>query len=140
MTSPKRWAGLLGIFLLLATITIWGFLGSIATTASGQGVIVRSGGVMNVVARGSGLILSVGVKPGDQIVANQVVARISQPVLVEQIKTIHAALAEVQRERQRALLMRRDGAKLQLAALERRLCQRPAADRGTSGAGETHHR
>ncbi len=119
VTSPKRWAGLLGIFLLLATIAIWGFVGSIATTASGQGVIVRSGGVMNVVSRGSGLILNVSVKPGDQIQANQVVAKISQPLLVEKMKAVNEVLAEVQREGERALRMHRDGAKLQLEALQR---------------------
>jgi HlyD family secretion protein len=119
VTNPKRWAGLLGVFLLLATIVVWGFEGSIATTASGQGVIVRSGGVMNVVSRGSGLVLSVSVKPGDKIQANQVIARISQPALVEKMAAMNGALAENQRERGRALQVRKDGAKLQLAALDR---------------------
>ena len=119
VTSPRRWAGLAGIFLLLATITIWGFAGSIATTASGQGVIVRSGGVMNVVSRGSGLILNVSVKPGDHIEANQVVAKISQPAFVGQMKAISDALAEAHRERARALELQRNGAKLQLEALRR---------------------
>ena len=48
VTSPRAWAGLAAIFLLLCTALIWGFKGVIVTTADGEGVIVRTGAGANV--------------------------------------------------------------------------------------------
>ncbi len=119
VTSPKSWVGLTALFLLLATAVVWAFAGSIATKASGQGVIVRTGGVLSVVSRGSGLILSLDVKVGDKIRANQIVARIAEPVLVEKMKASHEALAEARQARQRSLEIRKNGTRLSQEALQR---------------------
>lgn len=119
VTSPKGWIGLSALFLLLATAVVWAFEGSIATKASGQGVIVRTGGVLSVVSRGSGLILSLDVKVGDKIKANQIVARIAEPVLVERMKASHEALAEARQARQRSLEIRKNGTRLSEEALQR---------------------
>ncbi len=119
VTSPKGWVGLSALFLLLATAVVWAFAGSIATKASGQGVIVRTGGVLSVVSRGSGLILSLDVKVGDKIRANQIVARIAEPVLVEKMKASHEALAEARQARQRSLEIRKNGTRLSQEALQR---------------------
>jgi HlyD family secretion protein len=100
-------------------VVAWAFAGSIATKANGQGVIVRTGGVLNVVSRGSGLILSLDVKVGDKIQPNQIVARIAQPILVEKMKASHAALAEALQQRQRALDIHKNHKQLQLEALRR---------------------
>ena len=119
VTSPRGWIGLSALFLLLASAVVWAFDGSIATKASGQGVIVRTGGVLNVVSRGSGLILSLDVKVGDKVHANQTVARIAEPVLIEKMKASRDALAEAREQRQRALGVHRNQSRLQLEALER---------------------
>src|SRR5229473_3112265 len=115
-TNLFRKVGLSALFLLLATAVVWAFAGSIATKASGQGVIVRTGGVLSVVSRGSGLILSLDVKVGDKIRANQIVARIAEPVLVEKRNPIEPGSA---------------------AAGE---SQRSAAGEGTRGTGQTRGR
>lgn len=44
VTSPRRWAGLAAIFLLLGSAVVWGFTGEIITTADGRGVIVSTSG------------------------------------------------------------------------------------------------
>jgi HlyD family secretion protein len=119
VTSPRGWIGLSALFLLLASAVVWAFEGSIATKASGQGVIVRTGGVLNVVSRGSGLILSLDVKVGDKVHANQTVARIAEPVLIEKMKASRDALAEAREQRQRALGIHKNQSRLQLEALER---------------------
>jgi HlyD family secretion protein len=121
VTSPRGWIGLSALFLLLASMVVWAFEGSIATKASGQGVIVRTGGVLNVVSRGSGLILSLDVKVGDKIQANQTVARIAEPVLVEKMKASRDALAEARGQRQSALEIHKNQARLQLDAVQREI-------------------
>jgi HlyD family secretion protein len=118
-TSPKGWAGLIAVLLLLATALVWGFEGAVVTSAQGQGVIVRSGGVLNVVTRGGGVVLSLNAKVGDRIQANQAVATIAQPILAEKIRALREAMAEAIREREHALHVRTDSAKLQIDAIQR---------------------
>jgi HlyD family secretion protein len=119
VTSPKEWLALLGIFFLLGAAIVWGFTGSLATKVAAEGVIIRGGGIVNVVASGSGLVVKLNVKTGDMVRANQVIAQIAQPVLMERIKVTEAALADARRERERAFRVRTDGADLQLDALAR---------------------
>jgi HlyD family secretion protein len=83
VTSPRGWTGLAAIFLLLGTALIWGFKGGIITTAHGEGVIVRSGGVINVVTQGGGIVLNLHAHVGERIRADQVIATVAQPVLSE---------------------------------------------------------
>jgi HlyD family secretion protein len=126
VTSPRRWLALVAIFILLATALVWGYSGRIATTASGQGVIVREGGVLNIVTQGSGLVLNLNVKVGDKVKANQVIGTIAQPVLVEKMKALRESEADAERERARTMQLHQNSARLQIDALER---QRANAER-----------
>jgi HlyD family secretion protein len=126
VTSPRAWAGLAAIFLLLATAVVWGYAGSLVTTASGQGVIVRSGGVLNVVTRGEGIVMTVDVKVGESIDAGQVVATVAQPTLATKLKDMRSSLAELIQERERLLQIKKQSARLQTDALDR---QRANAER-----------
>ncbi len=119
VTSPRAWAGLGAIVLLLATTAVWAYKGTIVTTAAGQGVIIRSGGVLNVVTRGDGVVMSVSARVGDRIQANQVVATVAQPVLQQKVRAAEQALQEMLREREHSLETKRQSAKLQVDALER---------------------
>src|SRR5437588_6790713 len=73
VNSSRSWAALLAILVLLGVIVVWAFKGSIATTAPGQGVIIRTGGVLNVVSNGSGVVATLNIKVGDRIRKNQVI-------------------------------------------------------------------
>jgi HlyD family secretion protein len=119
VTRPKAWIGLLALYLLVAAAITWGYQGSIPTTAIGRGVIVRSGGVLNVVTRGSGLVLSLNVSVGQRIQRDQVIATVAQPGLLEKTKEVREELAEAHQERERALRVRTSAVKLQIEALER---------------------
>ncbi len=74
VTNPKEWMALLGIFFLIGAATVWGFKGSLATKVMAQGVIIHRGGVVNIVAPGTGQVVRVAVarrrqrprQPGDR--------------------------------------------------------------------------
>jgi HlyD family secretion protein len=119
ITGAKEWLGLVAITVLFSITAVWGYKGSIPTTSIGQGVIVRTGGVQNVVARGSGLVKSVKANVGDRIAANQIVAHIAQPVLEEKIKAMRQALAEVREQHERSLGLRARAVTLAVDALNR---------------------
>src|SRR5579872_2499809 len=117
--GPKRWLALAGILLILGVAGIWGYQGTIDTKVTGSGVIVRAGTVLNVVASGSGLVTSINVNLGDRVKAGQVIAKVSDPEILEKTHLARSALEEAKAERQRNLLSRQQGAQLQLEALAR---------------------
>lgn len=119
VTGAKRWLALAGMFLILGVAVIWGYEGTIDTKVSGSGVIVRAGNVLNVVAAGAGLVTAISVNLGDQVTADQVVAKVSDPEIVEKIRLARSALEEAKSERERNFSLRQQGAQLQVAALSR---------------------
>ncbi len=119
VNSTRSWAALLAVLVLLGMAVVWGFQGSIATTAPGQGVIVRTGGVLNVVSSGAGVVAVLNIKVGDRIRKDQVIAQVAQPALMERIRATREAGAEAGRQRSVASQMRSGSAKLQVDALNR---------------------
>ncbi len=126
VTNPKEWMALLGIFFLIGAASVWAFKGSLATKVTAQGVIIHRGGVVNIVAPGTGQVVRVAVSVGDNVHANQVIAEIAQPGQMDRIKVTQGALDDVKRERERQLRVKTDSANLQLEALAR---QRANAER-----------
>ena len=119
VSSVKSWAALLSVLILLGMAVAWGLEGSVFTTAPGQGVIVRMGGVLNVVSTGSGVVTSLNAQAGGRIHKDQVIARVAQPALVERIRATEEAIAEAKRQRTEASQIRAGSAKLRLDALNR---------------------
>jgi HlyD family secretion protein len=107
------------MFLILGVAVIWGYEGTVDTKVSGTGVIVRAGTVMNVVAPGSGQVTSISVNLGDRVKANQVVAKVTDEEMLEKIRLARLALEEAKAERVSNLLLRQQGAQLQVDALGR---------------------
>lgn len=119
VTNPKGWLALMGMFLVLGVAVVWGYAGSLETKVFGQGVMVRSGGVLNVVAPASGMVVSMDVRVGDHIRASQRIARIAQPVQLQQIRALEGELLEVRQQGGLALQRRQTGADLEVQSHER---------------------
>ena len=98
VTNPRGWLalGALGA-LLLASLT-WAIFGSIPTEAGGEGILLRQGGVTNLVAAEQGQMEEVLVSVGDVIAKGQVVARVRQQELLRQIQDSRDRLADVRAE------------------------------------------
>lgn len=96
VTNPRGWIALATLGALLLTAILWGFLGSVPTKVQGQGILIKSGGVFEVVSVGGGQVIDVAIAVGEQVSEGQVVARIAQPQLREQIQQAKANLRELQ--------------------------------------------
>ncbi|HEX2095309.1 MAG TPA: NHLP bacteriocin system secretion protein [Longimicrobiaceae bacterium] len=119
VTTPKGWVALGGLGAVLVTAVAWGFLGSIPERIHGQGILIRSGGVFEVVSESDGRVMELSVGVGDPITEGQVVARLAQPELAEQIQQAEARVAELAEQyRQLSQFGVRD-AELQAAYLSR---------------------
>jgi HlyD family secretion protein len=93
VTDPRGWIALSGLALVVATAVAWGVLGSVHQNVFGTGILVRSGGVFEVVPLASGRVIDVSVGPGDVVTPGQIVARLEQPDLLESIESAKAILA-----------------------------------------------
>ena len=85
VTDPKGWLALAGIGALLLAAIGWGVFGSIPTTSQGDGILLRQGGISDLVSNAAGQVQEVLVSVGDVIEKGQPVARIQQDVLLRQI-------------------------------------------------------
>lgn len=119
VTTPKAWLALLVTVGLLGAAAAWGFFGELTTRVTGQGVLIRSGGVRNVVPLVSGQVLDIAVRVGDLVTVGQVIGTVAQPALAEQIRIARSRLAESMSQRDEMLAVRRNRQRLQLEALER---------------------
>jgi HlyD family secretion protein len=106
------------------------------TTAVGSGLIVRSGGVLNVVARGAGVVQAIDATVGQHVAADQIIARIGQPVLSEHVRTLRDSLDQIARKRQQSLQLKRDEVAMRLTALaaQRANIERSIAELTDQGA------
>ena len=119
VTTPKTWLALLALIAFLGAAVAWGYFGELTTRVSGQGVLIRSGGVRNVVPLGAGQVLDITVDVGELVKVGQVVGTVAQPALVEQIRIARSRLAETRAQRDEMLKVRQDRGRLQLEALKR---------------------
>ncbi|MBP7779223.1 MAG: NHLP bacteriocin system secretion protein [Acidobacteria bacterium] len=119
VTTPKTWLALLSILIFLGMTVAWGYFGELTTRVSGQGVLIRSGGVRNVVPLGAGQVLDITVNVGDRVAVGQVIGTVAQPSLVEQIRIARSRLSETIAQRDEMLKVRSNRGRLQLEALRR---------------------
>ena len=87
ITSAYSWLMLLGVAIIFVYFMIWSVVGKLPTAVNGQGILLQSGGVMEVPALAIGQVEQVLVKPGDIIAKGQVVVKVAQPEL--QLKIVH---------------------------------------------------
>jgi HlyD family secretion protein len=103
VTDAKGWLALAALAALLLAGLGWGIFGTIPTEASGSSILIRSGGVSDVVPAGSGQVTEVLVHVGDEVAKGQVVAHIRQDVLQRTIDDLSAKLADKRKTYQEML-------------------------------------
>jgi len=101
ITTPKGWVALIAFMILLICAVFWGFWGTIPERVVGQGILMKSGGVYGIVSNSSGRVQYCYFSVYDTVMRGQVVARLEQPQLLDQIRSARAFLAELEKERSR---------------------------------------
>jgi HlyD family secretion protein len=99
VVSSRTWLALATVGLLLAAATAWGFLGNVLTKVTGQGILIRSGVLFNIVGVSSGQILDVTVTEGQTIRRGTVVARLAQPEIEAELREARTLLTKLDEER-----------------------------------------
>ena len=98
VTSPAGWMALAALAALLVVGLVWGIVGWIPTLATGEGILLRRGGVMDLVATANGQVDDVLVRVGEVIEKGQRVASIRQEGLVRQMQDTRDKRAALERD------------------------------------------
>lgn len=100
VTNPRGWLALWAMVAVAAGVLAWGIFGAIPTEALGEGILIRRGGVSDLVATGSGQVEQMLVNVGDEVQKGQVVARIRQEGITRQVEETKARIASLEEEYQ----------------------------------------
>lgn len=98
VTSSRAWLALSAIAGLLLVALLWGIFGNIPSKVRGACILIRPGGVDEIVAPATGWISDIAVESGDVVRQGQMIARIDRSGSMDQIKSAEAKLHEL-RER-----------------------------------------
>lgn len=118
VTTPRGWLALGALCLLLLTAIVWGVAGRVGDKVSGRGILVRTGGVLEVVSAAPGRVVDVAVAVGDSVTEGQVVARLVQPELFDRLKQARANLQALREEHRQAVEAAGREARLQARSLD----------------------
>lgn len=99
-TSPTLWLALGAGLLVAGAVAAWSVWGALPTRVSGHGILILSGGIHEVLSASSGQLEEISVKVGDTVRRGQVVARVAQPELANQILGCRGELEESARLRE----------------------------------------
>jgi len=100
VTRPRAWIGLYALAAVLTAVLLWGIFGSLPTRISGQGVVIREGGVLNVAAQAGGTVASYSdLRLGQRVRAGQLIAVVGQPLLELQVDAARSELERLRLER-----------------------------------------
>jgi HlyD family secretion protein len=135
VTSPKGWLALCTIGGLLLVALLWGIFGFIPKKAMGNGIIMKTGGLVDVVTESAGRVTMVYFQVGDVVHKGRVVARLAQPEMINRIQATTLRLENLHKkyelaEQQRAQHLKLEGEstaqqranlKSNIASLEKRI-------------------
>jgi HlyD family secretion protein len=100
VTPPSAWMALAAIGVLLLGAILWGVFGRLPTTVHGDGILIRGGRLFKVSAVGSGQLLDLSAKVGDQLKKGEIVGHLLQPQLQDQVRSARTQLEELRKQYQ----------------------------------------
>jgi HlyD family secretion protein len=96
---PRAWIALCAVLLLLLAAVVWSVVGTLPASVEGQGIIIREGGTFNIVSFGTGVITEMADrKIGDPVRRGQLLGRLAQPEMQQQINAQRIALQQLEDE------------------------------------------
>ncbi|MDR1482836.1 MAG: biotin/lipoyl-binding protein [Synergistaceae bacterium] len=87
VTQPVTWMALTMLCLLAASIVLWSIYGVLSESVQAVGMIIDSGGIVNIYHDTGGKLSEVLVRPGMRVRKGDMIARLSQPTLMSDIIT-----------------------------------------------------
>ncbi len=113
VTRPIGWLALLAMLAVIVLVGFWSVYGVLPDKVSGSGILIKSGGVYEIVASSAGQISDIRVTDGETIQKGQIIARISQPTSLEELAKARETLRDLDKQRQQILTEGTEGYRFQ---------------------------
>jgi HlyD family secretion protein len=121
VVGSASWALLGGLTALVIGGLIWSVLVVVPVTVKGEGILLDPGGVLDVTSDSAGRVTQFMVQTDDTIAVGQVVARLDQPELRQELASAEGELRDAEDERLRVgEFQQRKLATQQIAAAQKR--------------------
>jgi HlyD family secretion protein len=120
VTSPLQWLMMACVMVLVVGSLLWSVVATVPVKVPSQGILISPGGVLAVASEHGGRITKLLVRSGDRVTAGQVVARLEQPDLRQELETAKGELAELERQRSQIVDFQGRDSKVQKALLEQK--------------------
>lgn len=138
VTNAKAWLALVGCGLIIVTAIIWGVTGSVRSKVDASGILLGGGGLIELTAQGEGDVTSIEVEAGQAVKKDQVIAKIAQPALAQQIESQKRRLEELNQDAETGKLSvtqasRRDRLKVDIERLETQFAENSRLVSGVDG-------
>lgn len=120
VTSPLQWLMMACVMVLVVGSLLWSVFATVPVKVPSQGILISPGGVLAVASEHGGRLTKLFVRSGDKVTAGQVVARLEQPDLRQELETAKGELAELERQRGQIVAFQGRDSKVQKALLEQK--------------------
>lgn len=101
VTTRRAWLALTALCIVLLSALGWAVFGALPYKVRCQGILIRRGGLADIVAASAGQVTAIEVAPGDRVDKGQIVARLAQPDLEAEIDRARTRLASLRERAQR---------------------------------------
>ena len=92
VTSPRAWLALTALASLVSMALVWSVVGAIPTQVTGEGILLRAGGVSQIVSTAAGRLTGFTVTAGDLVTPGQLLGNVAQPDLLVELENARAEL------------------------------------------------
>jgi HlyD family secretion protein len=92
VTSPRAWLALAALAAIVVMALFWSVVGEIPTQVAGEGILLRTGGVSQIVSVSGGRLTGFTVTAGDLVRRGQVLGNVAQPDLLVELENARAEL------------------------------------------------
>lgn len=96
LVSPAVWVSIIGAFIIIGGLLIWGFLGKLPTSVDTSGIYLNADGANYIYSQTEGFVVSVNIKDNDIIHKGDVVATIGDEDDIYRIKQLDTRIQYVE--------------------------------------------
>jgi len=96
LVSPAVWVSIIGAFLIIGALLLWGFLGNLPSSVDTSGMYMNSDGMSHMYAQSEGFVTEVFIKEGDMVNEGDLIARLGTEDDIFKIKQIDTRIQYVE--------------------------------------------
>jgi HlyD family secretion protein len=127
VTSMRSWILLTALCAVMGTALVWSAVSVVPQKVAGSGILLKSGGLLSIVAPVAGRVADISLGAGDSVKEGQVVARIAQPEVVEKLQDARIRLSNLQEAHRLLVTSGNEQLKVNIQALEQQVANLKAA-------------